>query len=262
MQEPRSTKSAKLAEAKEAKPAKLNPELPVEASAYFDLRENMEGVIPRLPQISILHQGKKFQFPDDTTKDRFKGVIIDTHPVNAYWEKSFQESGGGTPPDCYSLDGIKPSPLAPAPQSDYCATCPWNKYGTDGRGKKCKNMRRLHILFEGEMLPKRLTLPPSSLKSYDTFATMLTDKGIPYPLAIVEFWLKEAQNKDGIKYAEVQFNLIDIIKDPEGIEKIHAIRTQYKEAMRQQEVLTEEYAPEEETKAAVSETPEEEEVPF
>ncbi len=254
------TKPAKLAEAKEAKPAKLNPELPAEASAYFDLSENLEGVVPRLPQISIIHRVNQFQFPDGSTKQKFKGIIVDTHPVNAYWEKSFQESGGGTPPDCYSLDGLHPSPLAPNPQADNCLSCIWNKYGTDGRGKKCKNMRRLHILLENEMLPKRLTLPPSSLKAYDTFATMLTDKGIPYPLAIVEFSLKEAKNKDGIPYSEIQLNLLDVVKDKKLMERIIAIRNQYKEAMRQQEVVAEEYAPEETPQKPSAEP--DEEVPF
>ena len=53
-----------------------------------------------------------------------------------------------------------------------CAECPLNQWGSgNGRGKACKDLRRLIVLVEGWSMPAIMTLPPTSVKAFDTYAS-------------------------------------------------------------------------------------------
>jgi len=215
--------------------------LPAELKAKFDLKQNMEGVTPRLPQISIVHQAQLFTFPDETQLKEFEGIILDTNRINAWWEQSYDETGGGTPPDCFSMNGVEPDLNCNMPQAKRCAECEKNKFGSDGRGKACKNMKRVHIMLEDEMLPLRLTLPPSNLKAIDMYISLLTSKGMPYQLVVTNFKLKKTQNKDGIAFSEINPEKVRIITDSEKAEFLSKMLKEFKPVMRGQEIVMEEY---------------------
>lgn len=212
----------------------------------FDLGENMEGVEAQLPQIKIIHQGQMFGFPDESKKQVFSGVVIDVSRTNAYWAESFDQSGGGSPPTCFSLDGVNPEMSGAEVQTDTggCARCSRNQYGSDGkRGKQCKNMKRVHILVEGSMMPFRLTVPPSNLKAVDLYVSLLTSQGIPYQLVETEFSLRAVKNKDGIEYSELNLKNLGpapMVKTSEDAQKLKALITQWRGVMRGEMVTGEE----------------------
>lgn len=172
------------------------------AADLFDLKDNMEGVEARLPRIKIIHQGQLFEMPDEEKVQSFTGIILDQCRANAWWKKSYDEGGSGNPPDCFSPDGIAPK-FCELPQAESCAKCEKNEYETaeKGKGKACKNTKRVHILMDGQLLPLRLTLPPSNLRQIDTYISLLTSRAIPYQIAITEFTLAKAQNNDGIEFS-------------------------------------------------------------
>lgn len=218
-----------------------------------DLKRTIEGVIPRLPQIKILHAGALlFDIPSDemgkTEKtEYFEGIIIDHHPCNAYWEQSFSESGGGVPPKCPSLDG-KQGLWDGKPRN--CATCEFNQYGSGiddsgqhTKGKACKNMKRLHILLRGHELPHRLTLPPSSIKSADTFFSFLLSKNTPMTTIRVKFSLADATSSGGIHYSQIRFEPLEQI-EVEQYFKIKKFLENHLAQIRGQEIMPEEYASE------------------
>ena len=216
--------------------------LPTELKDQFDLKDNMEGVTPRLPQIGIIHQGQMFIFPDESQVKDFIGIMLDTNPINAWWEQSYDETGGGTPPDCYSMDGIIPDLNCEKPQASTCRECPKNKFKSDGnRGKACKNMKRVHILLEGEMLPHRLTLPPSNQKAIDMYISLLTSKGDPYQLVWTKFKLKKAQNKDSIVYSEIAPEASGYITDPAKAAFLKKMLVEFKSVMRGQDIARTEF---------------------
>lgn len=227
--------------------------LPTEFKNYFNLKENMEGVAPRLPQISIVHQAQLFTMPDDTQVKEFEGIILDTNRINAWWEISYDESGGGTPPDCFSMNGIEPDRGCPNVQAATCSECEKNQFGSDigpkgeaKRGKACKNMKRVHTILDGEMLPHRLTLPPSNLKAIDIYISLLTSKGVPYQLVMTSFKLKAVQNKEGIKYSEIDLSKNELITDSGKAMEIKRLLSEFKGIMRGQEIVYDEYLKEEE----------------
>ena len=226
--------------------------LPDELRDEFDLKANMEGVQPRLPMIGIVHQGQLYTMPDESKIPEFEGIILDTNRINAWWEQSFDDTGGGTPPDCFSMDGIDCDQNSNMPQSQLCRDCEKNKFGSasekdgvPGKGKACKNMKRVHIVMEGEMLPHRMTLPPSSLKAIDDYISRLTSKGLPYQLVHTTFKLKEAKNAKGIKYSEIKPERGILITDPEQATNLKKLLRDMKPVMRGQEIILKEYGKEE-----------------
>lgn len=180
----------------------------------FDVDDNIKGVKGRLPQIKIAHQVGLFQDATGATFKEFAGVILHHTASNAWWEKSFDETGGGEIPQCFSMDGCTPD--GEAVQNPSCVDCPKNAFKSapdGGRGKACKNMWRLHILIDGQVIPKRLTLPPSNLGAIQEFLVGLRDRNIPHELAIVKLGLKPSKNKDGIAYSTITFELKAVITD-------------------------------------------------
>ena len=103
--------------------------------------------------------GEDDENPESATE--IIGVILDHHPVNAYWINKF--AGGNEQPDCSSFDGKQGVERETGEIKD-CASCPYNQFGSDDKGKACKNVHRVFILREGNPVPLVLSLPPTSLK--------------------------------------------------------------------------------------------------
>jgi hypothetical protein len=199
-----------------------------EVADQFDVDDNIRGVKGKLPQIKIGHQMNLFQDATGATFKEFNGIILHHSAANAFWEKSFDETGGGEIPNCFSMDGFTPD--GESLQADNCAECAKNAFKSDpsgGRGKACKNMWRLHILVDGQVIPKRLTLPPSNLGAVQEFLVGLRDRNIPHELAVIRFGLKPSKNKDGIAYSTMTFELKAVITDPETAKALKGIKESF-----------------------------------
>ena len=190
-----------------------NFELPVLSEDMGQaMAEEMDGLQLSFPRIKIPSGGGlAFEVPGDDPEnpDAVKevvGVIVDHHPVNAYWADKY--AGANNPPDCSSMDG-KVGIDADGNRKP-CNSCQYNQWGSaeDGRGKACKNMHRVYILREGEMLPLLLTLPPTSLKNLsDYLGLRVITKGLRSYGVITKVSLKKAQNAGGINYSQAVFSL-------------------------------------------------------
>ncbi len=212
------------------------------------LRENMEGIEqPEFPVIKILHAGALlFEMPGEegeTDKVKaFPAQILLHQRVNAHWEKSFDETGGGVPPDCSSLDGITGLELKD------CRKCNLNQFGSEvmkdgskGAGKACKNMMRIYIRLGQDLLPSIVIVPPSSLREYSSYAVKLTQKGKPLAIVVTKFQLEAAQNKQGIKYSKLTLSMESML-DEKAFKEGMTMRKLYEQHMKQRpiEVTTEE----------------------
>lgn len=210
---------------------------PSQMAEWIQPQDMMDGVeyVPDL--ITIAHQNQAFQMPDGDLTKSFKGQIIDIVNVNAWWRETFDDSGGGTPPQCFSPDGIQPSPSSEDRQSQFCRNCPQNQFGSDGgRGKACKNMKRVHVFLEGEMLPSRLVVPPTSMQSINQYVSRLAKRGLAPQFVVTEFGLQSAQNRSGIKYSALDLTmdslLLDESKGEDAVkEQIRAIKQKREELL-------------------------------
>ena len=186
------------------------------------INEEMDGLSIEFDRVRIPSGGGlAFEIPGDDPDNpdlakEIIGVIVDQHPVNAYWAVKY--SGENNPPDCSSMDG-KVGITVDGQEKD-CATCQYNQWGSDegGRGKACKNMRRVYILPEGEMFPLLLTLPPTSLKNFANYlAKRVIAKGYRSHNVLTKVTLKKAVSSGGITYSQANFSLAGILSKEDAI---------------------------------------------
>lgn len=163
------------------------------------------------------------------------GVIVFTHRMNGYWPDTFGsgDNGGDKIPACSSMDG-KTGLWRDTGEVRNCETCPMNQFGsaTDGKGgrgkgKACKNMRRLYLVMSGDPNLYLLTVPPTSIKEVNRqLFKIMRDKNVTYTGMIVNLTLEKAVNANNVAYSKV------VIKDS-GYRLSKALTAQVK-AMRLQ----------------------------
>jgi len=233
-------------------------QLPEDLKAQYlaQVRKSMENVTARLPQIKISRETGLFIFPEDKTFPVFDGIIVDSNLTKAYWHDAY--SGQKNQPDCASLDAIAPTQWSgDKPMSPKCATCTMNKWGSGvdkdnkpTKGKACRDMRRIHILISGSLIPYRLTLPPTSLVNYDVYITELAGKNLP-ALAVITKFTTEKGDAGGFKVSKFKGEIAGYIaaSQEEFNEKFTDLCKQQKEfevAMRGQVIGEDEYTTEDE----------------
>lgn len=161
-----------------------------------------------------------FEPGDDepTAVQSVEGVIMLSHKSNGLWLKAFG-SGDGKQPDCSSMDGVTGTQTGTGECVD-CASCPYNAFGSarsgEGRGKACKNMRRLYIMRRGDVFPMVLTLPPTALSAYDSYRTKVMLGRKKMAAVMTKITLKSASNKDGVSYSTPIFEAVGVLNGAEA----------------------------------------------
>lgn len=122
-------------------------------------------------------------------------VILDVGPsadrkLNAkvWYAKAFVEGDEPTSPDCSSDDGITPRADSKNKQSDNCATCPKNVWGSgkEGKGRECGDSKRLAVATADNLkAPMLLTVPAGSLGGFNEYLNWLLKKGVDVCYATV-----------------------------------------------------------------------------
>lgn len=138
------------------------------------------------------------------------------------------------PPICYAFgetdDDLKPHPESAKPQHTDCATCPNNQWGSDpggGKGKACKNVRRLAMIASTDLDKVEKAeiaiakLPVTSVKNWSTFASQVSNVLKLPPLAVI---VEMSVVPDPKTQFQVNFDLIDRITDGEVIQQLLAKR--------------------------------------
>jgi hypothetical protein len=146
---------------------------------------------------------------DDGAETELEGILVLRQPVRAYWKVSFDESGGGAPPDCASLD----NQYGVGDPGGDCTTCPLAEFGSavdekgeSKAGQACKQLTRMFLLRTDSVLPMFISLPPSSYKEAQKYTVMLAAKAVPYHRVITKIGLQAAKSSGGINYAKAQFS--------------------------------------------------------
>jgi hypothetical protein len=144
------------------------------------------------PMLSIMGKEFSIRMPDGRkqrieNEQGFAAQYLDVVLVDASTQlaKNYYESGFDPkakeflPPDCWSLDAVKPDPSSAALQAGktgpVCATCWANAFGsaitdTGKKAKACQDHRRVVIMFphqigDDRVQPLMMRVPQSSLKN-------------------------------------------------------------------------------------------------
>jgi len=139
---------------------------------------------------SIKRSGEKTTImrpDDDETPAATLDVVIlrAGQGVSKVFYSTRYTDGNDDAPACFSNDGIRPDPSAEEKQSDTCATCPHNVFGTavgedgSGKGKRCGDFKRLAVAAASSLEdPLLLRIPPASLRNLTEYSKMLATRNV------------------------------------------------------------------------------------
>ena len=117
--------------------------------------------------IRINHPARKLEYGGELV-DSVEGYPLHWFQGRSWWESGYTP-GSHNPPDCWSPDGVKPSPRSESIQSESCLECPWSKFGSAavGRGPACKTQTLLFLVNPAFGTPPIacLILPPTSIRT-------------------------------------------------------------------------------------------------
>jgi hypothetical protein len=147
------------------------------------------------------------------------GILIYTRMTRTWWEQSYEETGGGVFPDCFSLDGLNGvGKMADRPEvNGVCKQCPMNEFGTgkDGEGKACKEKRQMFMVLPEEIMPAMIRVPVKSVAPSRKYLFGLTSKRKPIHSVYTKLTLETDKNKKGLKYSRIKFEKVGDVENPQ-----------------------------------------------
>jgi hypothetical protein len=159
---------------------------------------------------------------NDILNNQIDVVVLDYIFENHYYTGRFDPNSPQTP-TCFAFatvaegeKSLAPHEKAIQPQAEQCAGCRWNEFGTaeTGKGKACKNIRRLAMvpagaLDDGELDTTEivfLKLPVTSVRNWAAYVKELNASlGVP-PLAVVT---RIGVTKDSETQFKVSFSRVE-----------------------------------------------------
>lgn len=211
-----------------------------------------------------------FSTSDGETMKSIKAIIAVSQKARAYWP----EKGTGSPPMCASQDGSHgvvapevtdaqyraaitardPHPVIrlmdankPIPQFFDCATCPLAQWGSvhqggaTGKSQACKSLRRLVVLIDGWAQPALLTLPPTSLRNFDLYASGKARRKAAYWAGRTKITLEAQKSNNGEPYSVAAFAGDSPFEDKAELMAVIEIRRQFSELVRGMPIESSEY---------------------
>ena len=157
------------------------------------------GGVPRLTT-----KGKTFRWKEGEEEvkagQEVDVVIVGINPQVGLSHTFYKEAynpNSSEPPDCSSQNGVVPDSWITSPQSDKCATCPNQVWGSaksmsGGKSKACRDSRQLLVANAQQFgeNPKEATLylmqvTVNSLRAFSNYGKELAGAGFPGPQFVV-----------------------------------------------------------------------------
>jgi hypothetical protein len=153
----------------------------------------------------ISHKSATFRIDGQAVEgNRFVAAVLSMVKAKNYWAEEYDADVAATP-SCYSFHPTSeaemvPHSAAPDKQSERCATCPHNAFGTAerGNGKRCKDEVRLMLVVPDKVgglgsENRMLSVPAGSFKNWSAYLTKLRDMGLSIHAVITEFGVVPAE---------------------------------------------------------------------
>ena len=153
-------------------------------------------------------------------------VVVIAHTTEyAYYEGKYDQNNP-QPPVCYAFgkdeQSMSPHEKAGKPQAENCASCPMNQWGSDpngGKGKACKNTRRLALLPAdcvnnpdsiADVEEIYVKLPVMSVKNWAMYVNNVAAQYRRPPFGVITSITTEPDAKSQFK---VVFKAVDRVND-------------------------------------------------
>ena len=147
-----------------------------EAQMAADAKKILEQERPALSIMSI-KSGVMTIGGEPVPNNELDCVVVGSAAEMVYYTTKY-DPDVRTNPDCYAIGDCRTEELAPHPdatnkQAESCAACPNFQWGSDpggGRGKACRERRRLALMpADGSAEMCLLSIPSMSIKNWSNF---------------------------------------------------------------------------------------------
>jgi hypothetical protein len=166
----------------------ITPEqLAKEAQAMINKAGSLAGDVIKV-------KNKKFVLPDGREAETFAAIIVDFINVHEFYEGRYDPKKI-SPPVCAAkgaeANNMVPFAESPKVQADSCSECPNNQFGSDGKGKACKNGIWLAVVPADDIAaaPLIVKLAPTATTPFRRYLTQLASTGRPHFSVITNFTL-------------------------------------------------------------------------
>lgn len=187
-----------------------------------------------LDNLTVYRAGKEdyFRRGEEKVPGVLGVILFSQRPMRTWWSS---DEISDKPPECYSLDGMKPDPDSDNVQADACSDCPWDKFGSasKGKGKACKTRAADFVLelseaklgtvpgitrssiHQIELSPQMIVGPAlirygignrEAAENYQHLMRFARERGT-YPQGLVCRWsFSKGESKSGVKYDVVKMD--------------------------------------------------------
>ena len=171
----------------------------------------------------VSFKGGQLMIGGTPMKDNKVQMIVLHSIFENQWYRDRYNPNAPTPPHCYAYgdtdDALAPHAEAATPIAESCAACPNNVWGSDpegGKGKACKNVRRLAIIAatdldkidKAEVAIAKLSV--TSVKNWSTYANQVANALHLPPLGIIT---EMVVTPDPRYQFQINFSLIDKVQE-------------------------------------------------
>ena len=156
-----------------------------------------------------INKEKTFSLPSGDTAPVINAVVVGFVSMFQYYEGKYDPKNIA-PPVCMALgqeiETLVPFADAPKPQNKDCHTCWANQWGTDGKGKACKNQRLLALLApdmqaDGPLM--LLKVSPTGTRFWDSYV----NKVMSLTGALIKV-VTEIKCDEAAEFASLRFNVL------------------------------------------------------
>jgi hypothetical protein len=196
--------------------------LDIQAQLKAELEAAKSAVAPPSGFV-ISTKGKQFTLPDGSVSaGPMVAIILDWVTMNMYYSGAYNPSKPADP-ECWALGRdlatLGPSEGVPKKQGEDCGSCAKNEWGSatgGGKGKACKNTRRLLVIGpEGltkDSQPYTLTVSPTGLKHFDKYVSSLTARGTHPMEMLTEISFDPSEAFPSLRFKPVEkHNHLDLV---------------------------------------------------
>jgi hypothetical protein len=184
------------------------------------------GGVPRLTT-----KGKVFRYKEGEEEvkdgDETDVVIVGMNPevglAHTYYKDAYNPNSS-EPPDCSSQNGVTPDSWISSPQSDKCATCPNQVWGSaqsmsGGKAKACRDSRQLLVARAQEFaedpngaLLYLMQVTVNSLRAFSNYGKELHNAGFPGP----QFVVTRMKMDEESSVPKVEFHIVGPLNETMG----------------------------------------------
>jgi hypothetical protein len=158
------------------------PSLSIKGKRFTVVRDGIKNV---------LMKPKTDPAAEDEVAQYVEVVVLRANPNSrTFYGKEYDPDTGseGIVPDCYTMDGVAPSPQAGNKQSEKCAICPKNVWGEGkgGKGTACSANIRLAVATPDKLSdPYLLRAPPASIKPFKEVIKLAKQRNLQYNMLVL-----------------------------------------------------------------------------